>query len=282
MYFLTTVLPLWKIPPVKTRKPPETSSTFLQMLPSPEASLRLTVSERSDRFALLTAQKVKRSWQLERLPVWPRGHLYPPSCYSCRWMRVPFCSLCIPHTCWALESKWSWIWPSTLRSAAEQWAFLNKQHGAEKSFTFLSLSVSGAATCVRLLCDYRENCWPRYWAVLCVSTKKPVQKNSFVNSLFSPFVSLSPVVFRSFVALWVVDRWTWAFLVYINVIFLFRRMNIQLKPAKIGLHLHWLCCRPGFLPPRLVFDLNLRPRWTRWILPSIMLMRYQHPVVACT
>lgn len=131
MYFLTTVLPLWKIPPVKTRKPPETSSTFLQMLPSPEASLRLTVSERSDRFALLTAQKVKRSWQLERLPVWPRGHLYPPSCYSCRWMRVPFCSLCIPHTCWALESKWSWIWPSTLRSAAEQWAFLNKQHGAE-------------------------------------------------------------------------------------------------------------------------------------------------------
>lgn len=27
---------------------------------------------------------------------------------------------------------------------------------------------------------------------LCVSTKEPVQKNSFVNSLFSPFVSLSP------------------------------------------------------------------------------------------
>lgn len=150
----------------------------------------------------------------------------------------------------------SWIWPSTLRSAAEQWAFLNKQHGAEKSFTFLSLSVSGAATCVRLLCDYRENCWLRFCVFLCVSTKEPVQKNSFVNSLFSPFVSLSQVVFRSFVALWVVDRWTWAFLVYINVIFLFRRMNIQLKPTKIGLHLHWLYCRPGF------YHLGLSLIWT--------------------
>lgn len=114
-----------------------------------------------------------------------------------------------------------------------------------------------------------------------------LQKNRFrrTHSLTHYFLLLwvfHQVVFRSFVALWVVDRWTWAFLVYINVIFLFRWMNIQLKPTKIGLHLHWLCCRPGFLPPWLVFDLNLRPRWTRWILPCIMLMRYQHPVVACT
>lgn len=227
--------PALKDSPCEDTQPPEIFSTFLQMLPSPEASLRLTVSECSDRFALLTAQKVERSWQLERLPRLTEGSPVSPLMSV---MQVNAGSFLFSlHTSHMLGPGVKMELDLTFNPpfCSRQCTFLNKQHGAEKSFTFLSLSVSGAATCVRLLCDCSENCWPRYCAVLCVSTKEPVEKNSFINSLFSLFVSLSPVVFRSLVVLWVVDRWTWAFLVYINLIFLFGWTNIQNKPARIGL-----------------------------------------------
>lgn len=113
------------------------------MRPSPEASLRLTVSERSDRFAPLTAQKVKRSWQLQRLPRLTEGSPVSPLVLLLQVNAGSFFVLFAYLTHVGLRSQTELNLTFDPPFCSRQWAFLNKQHGAEKSFlhSFHSVSV---------------------------------------------------------------------------------------------------------------------------------------------
>lgn len=153
MYFLTTFLPLWKVPPSPCEDTPTPETrTFLQMLFCPSLCwewqcLSIVTDLPSSRF-----RKVNVPDSSERFPPLTEGYLYLPAVHAgkCGYL----CCLCIPHVrLGALNKPWFDLWPSL---CSKPWISLNNMFCIPFLSTVSFHYVCGADTWMRLCCMIAE------------------------------------------------------------------------------------------------------------------------------